>query len=68
MDIGDAEFCGCEVEHSDEIVGGTEPSGLSFDGREDAVEGFEERVGRFVPPVSEDSFEVTLDLPAHLTI
>jgi hypothetical protein len=32
---------------------------LPFDYREDAAEGFEESVGRFLSPVSEDSLKVT---------
>ncbi len=44
----DPEFSGIKVEHGDKVVGGSEPSSLPFDCREDAVEGFEERVGCFV--------------------
>ena len=58
---GDAEFSCGKIEHADEVVGSAEPSGLPFECREDAVEGFEEGVGRFVSPVSEDSLKVTLN-------
>jgi hypothetical protein len=57
----DPEFSGSKVEHGEKVVGGSEPPSLTFDCREDAVQGFEERVGRFVSPMSEDSLKVTLN-------
>ena len=56
----DAEPSGGKVEHGDEVVGRTEPLGLSFDCREDAVEGFEEPIGRFISPVSERKLGVSV--------
>jgi len=58
---GQIEFTGGEVKHGDEILVGTETSGLTFHGREDAIEAFHKSIGGAVNPMPQDAFLVAGD-------